>query len=799
MTHDEAFLAAIAAEPADDTHRLVYADWLEEHDNPERAEFIRVQCALARNSDGKGDLPAREIARLKVRERVLLSRNKKHWLQPLRDLEARTNLHGEFSRGFVNDITIDAAVFIDRGEELLRVSPCITLDLDKVGGLADRLAGCPHLARARRLSFGRKGSITPDGLWTVLTSPHLTDLRDLSLHGISLAQTNLWALAGLPSLAELRRISVPIGTPHAAWATLLGRLRHLETLSLSSKEALPGTWLAEVLASLSPDCLRVLVIEDTPLGSDGMATLAAARHLTGLTKLWLRWCKFDARAMETLAGATHLTGVTELHLYDRIGPEGGIALATWPGLRAVRTLGLDSCGLGPEGVIALARSPHLGALMEYRSSSNNIDDAAIAALAERDVLSSLRVLSLPRNNITAEGVRAVATSPHLAGLRHLALEYNPIGDDGADAIATSASLRRLRWLTIGDCGVGQAAARRLIATLPDLSIFHTQSSFLVHETLEALRTSLVAGGSDEAVNAATEDYLVQAILEDPDDPKARENYGNFLAHVGSPWGAALRKWGQNRQPAWLAPLAPWVEPISDAAFDQENFLRAVRFIRPLPDDVAATLARFPPLTLLPLEVQRGNMTGAGAFQVLAQRRCLARMRRLEFASITATELAHLLASPHLTALEELAIGWCGMDDSALRLLASSAALGKLRSLDLGWLPEGREEDAAVANRVTSAGLAILGASPNLQTLRSLGLRGNRLLGDSGVTVLLEGPALRNLVTLDLRSTGLTAAGARRLAESPALTSLKTLHLGGNDSLGDALEPLRTRLGSGLVV
>lgn len=36
-----AFLRAIAANPDDDTPRLVFADWLEEHGEPERAEFVR--------------------------------------------------------------------------------------------------------------------------------------------------------------------------------------------------------------------------------------------------------------------------------------------------------------------------------------------------------------------------------------------------------------------------------------------------------------------------------------------------------------------------------------------------------------------------------------------------------------------------------------------------------------------------------------------------------------------------------------------------------------------------------------
>ncbi len=41
------FLAAIIADPEEDVHRLAYADWLEEHGEPERGAFIRVQVELA--------------------------------------------------------------------------------------------------------------------------------------------------------------------------------------------------------------------------------------------------------------------------------------------------------------------------------------------------------------------------------------------------------------------------------------------------------------------------------------------------------------------------------------------------------------------------------------------------------------------------------------------------------------------------------------------------------------------------------------------------------------------------------
>ena len=44
MTERDAFLKAILADPDDDTPRLVYADWLTEHGEESRAEFIRLTC-----------------------------------------------------------------------------------------------------------------------------------------------------------------------------------------------------------------------------------------------------------------------------------------------------------------------------------------------------------------------------------------------------------------------------------------------------------------------------------------------------------------------------------------------------------------------------------------------------------------------------------------------------------------------------------------------------------------------------------------------------------------------------------
>jgi uncharacterized protein (TIGR02996 family) len=58
-TDRDALLNAIIAEPASDLHRLVYADWLEEHGDQERSDFIRFDLdAEFHKADG---LPTHKI------------------------------------------------------------------------------------------------------------------------------------------------------------------------------------------------------------------------------------------------------------------------------------------------------------------------------------------------------------------------------------------------------------------------------------------------------------------------------------------------------------------------------------------------------------------------------------------------------------------------------------------------------------------------------------------------------------------------------------------------------------------
>lgn len=48
MSESSHFLEQILAEPSEDAPRLVYADWLEEHGDADRAELIRLQCERAK-------------------------------------------------------------------------------------------------------------------------------------------------------------------------------------------------------------------------------------------------------------------------------------------------------------------------------------------------------------------------------------------------------------------------------------------------------------------------------------------------------------------------------------------------------------------------------------------------------------------------------------------------------------------------------------------------------------------------------------------------------------------------------
>jgi uncharacterized protein (TIGR02996 family) len=74
--NEAAFLRSIAEEGDAHAGRLVFADWLDDHDDSPRAEFIRVQCELASSR-----LSKKSRHGLRVRERELLDAHRHEWCQ----------------------------------------------------------------------------------------------------------------------------------------------------------------------------------------------------------------------------------------------------------------------------------------------------------------------------------------------------------------------------------------------------------------------------------------------------------------------------------------------------------------------------------------------------------------------------------------------------------------------------------------------------------------------------------------------------------------------------------------------
>ncbi len=108
MSDEDALLAAIAAHPDEDTPRLAYADWLDEHDQPIRAEFIRVQIDISRKEllqrweqDRYVDVWKRNQELIDGHRREILGKH--GWLTDWGALE--------FRRGFVSELQADPREF----------------------------------------------------------------------------------------------------------------------------------------------------------------------------------------------------------------------------------------------------------------------------------------------------------------------------------------------------------------------------------------------------------------------------------------------------------------------------------------------------------------------------------------------------------------------------------------------------------------------------------------------------------------------------------------------------------------
>jgi uncharacterized protein (TIGR02996 family) len=384
-----ALLRAIVEHPDEDTPRLVFADWLDEHADAlpapaaarQWAAFVRADVAMA----GRDEYDPERL-RWELIEK------------PRREAEA-----------WVTDALPPlpmGSAFI-RGPLFRRGFPCaVVLTSYDRERLPELPAGSFPLERVR---------YNGDAL------PALEQLRSAS-----------WR-AGLRSV-ELQQGLVPPGQFRRFFA--LDGFDRLERL-VFSRDAIGAPELRELIASPLFRRLTTLGVIRTHTGVALSAALAEARG-SGLSELQLFGCRVTAPALAALLDSPAARALNALGVGgDRIGAPGKLhALARATRLPLLRALDVGDDAANESGLETFLSSPFVPVLERLNLSRCNLNTERARLLASGR-FTALRVLGLQGNAVGNAGATALARSPHFAGLLVLNLGYCMVGDDGLRAILDS--------------------------------------------------------------------------------------------------------------------------------------------------------------------------------------------------------------------------------------------------------------------------------------------------------------------------------------------------------------------------
>ena len=467
MSTESALLLAIRANPDEDTPRLVYADWLDEHADVlpgrapaevrARAEFIRLQIAFA----GRDDDP--DFADARGRADALRSRYGAAWVKWDPPTDARDFWYAP--RGFP-ERNVDIAMLPSIPDDDFARAPVGVLHGCPTPYMAERFATCSHLQRVRRLELSGYVELTRGDLERVFNSPYITGLRELLIAWFGNFATMITeVVAGSEQLAGL------------------------ESFEFRQHQFTPGA--ARALAGSQTIRLRRLVAGSSDCGDESLSALAGSPAVSRLERLSLWACQLSAAGALALAESPHLGPLWYLQLgWNRIGPAGVTALARSPRLKGLRVLGLSGTGVGPKGLAELSRSEHLRALGRLELRSNQLRTAG-PIIAEGPAFAHLRALQLDENNIGDAGPAALARSAVLNGLERLELRECGIKEGGAKALADGAGLRALTHLELGHNRVGAVGTQALAAEVrfPCLRVLSLSNNFVGDTGARALARS----------------------------------------------------------------------------------------------------------------------------------------------------------------------------------------------------------------------------------------------------------------------------------------------------------------------
>jgi uncharacterized protein (TIGR02996 family) len=266
MTDADALFRSILAYPDDDAPRLIYADWLDEHGDPDRAAFIRAQVELARM---RPDHPKRDA--LVQIERTLLGKHAEAWSSWVPGWVRERKFH----RGFLEWVRCDADAFIAGADELRRQTPLAGARLDGNGHIARPLfiSRCLEGLRSLTLSV----AIPPGGWMDLADCPYLYRLRELILNSKGPPDEVVMALTCPDQFSSLRRLRL-------TWCTL------------------GDEHTARLVRNKCSARLRALDLRNNYIGDEGALAIAESPHLDRLVSLNLKGNVFavDGRVAEKL-------------------------------------------------------------------------------------------------------------------------------------------------------------------------------------------------------------------------------------------------------------------------------------------------------------------------------------------------------------------------------------------------------------------------------------------------------------------------------------------------------------------
>jgi uncharacterized protein (TIGR02996 family) len=472
-----ALYRGIVANPHDDLPRLVYADWLEEHGRDERAEFIRVQCALAHSTPddaGHYDLLERERELAEILEEELRAE------EP--ELPPGFRAAYSHSRGMLDGVRLDwrdpdmpTGQTVSDLEAVAELLPLCRLEHCGESGYEPEAANDqPDIAflrhtisqRLTSLSFRFTGSEPRiDQLEaTLAASPNLGNLRELRLPTLQTDDERFAALARVETLPGLRSLRLNTRgltvASNTAWrsAGWRPRLTHLIL------ERYRDDYLALIEGCSFPALRSLHLTADT---SDGlMQQLHADAVFPRLTSLTLdSRDPYPHRHIDCRVPLDRPLRELTLRAMDGGYPSFG-QLFRSPGRRSLRSLTLVT----PEAVRGWLASLSAGAsypeLRHLDLDLYGADRDTLLQLARAPVWATVTSLTLTCvHRVSEDDWGEFFRALHAPALRHLTTQDLQLQNAGGLALAENRTLAGLRRLEIRFNVLNRLSSKALKALL----------------------------------------------------------------------------------------------------------------------------------------------------------------------------------------------------------------------------------------------------------------------------------------------------------------------------------------------